>query len=65
MAKLRERISVNKQIRQNLYLERFDLKKLDDIQVKEKYYRETSSCFAALDSLDEILDINNAWEILE
>jgi hypothetical protein len=65
MAKLRERISVNERIRQNLYLERFDLKKLDDIQVKEKYYVETSSSFAALKSLDEILDINNVWEILE
>jgi hypothetical protein len=65
MAKLRERISVNKLIRQNLYVEIFDLKKLDDIQVKEKYYIETSSGFAALDSEGEVLDINNAWELLE
>jgi hypothetical protein len=38
--KLRERISVSKQAGQNFDLERFDLKKLDDIDVKEKYQVE-------------------------
>jgi hypothetical protein len=37
VAKLRERISVSKQARQKFDLERFDLKKLDDIEVKEKH----------------------------
>jgi hypothetical protein len=37
VAILRERISVSKQARQNFDLERFDLKKLDDVDVKEKY----------------------------
>jgi hypothetical protein len=36
MAKLRERIS-GKRARQNFDLERFDLKKLDDVEVKEKW----------------------------
>jgi hypothetical protein len=39
-----------------------DLKKLDDIEVKEKYQVEISNRFAALESLDESFDINNAWE---
>jgi hypothetical protein len=43
-------------------LERFDLKKLDYIEVKEKYEVENSNRFAALESLDESFDINNAWE---
>jgi hypothetical protein len=38
VAKLRERISVSKLLRQNFDLERFDLKKLNDVQVKEKYH---------------------------
>jgi hypothetical protein len=62
VAKLRERISVSKQARQNFDLERFDLKKPDDIEVKEKYEGEISNRFAALESLDESFDINNAWE---
>jgi hypothetical protein len=62
VAKLRERISVSKRARQNFDLERFGLKKLDDVQVKEKYQVEISNIFAALDILDESFDINNDWE---
>jgi hypothetical protein len=64
VAKLRERISVSKQARQNSDLEIrvFDLKNLDDIEVKEKYQIEISNSFAALESLDESFGINNAWE---
>jgi hypothetical protein len=35
VAKLRERISVRKRARQNFYLETFDPKNLDDVEVKE------------------------------
>jgi hypothetical protein len=38
------------------------LKKLDDVEVKEKYQVEISNRFAALESLDESFDINSAWE---
>jgi hypothetical protein len=31
-------------------------------EVKEKYQVEISNRFAALESLDESFDINNAWE---
>jgi hypothetical protein len=62
VAKLKERISVNKRVRKNSNLERFDLKKLNDIEVKEKYQVEISNRFSALESLDESFDINNAWE---
>jgi hypothetical protein len=62
VAKLRERISVSKRARQKLDLERFDLNKLDDVEVKEKYQVEISNRFAALENLDESFDINNGWE---
>jgi hypothetical protein len=62
VAKLRERLSVSKRTRQNSDLERFDLKRLDDVEVKEKYQVEISNRFAALESLHESFDINNAWE---
>jgi hypothetical protein len=60
VAKLMEKILVSKRVRQNFHLERFDLKKLDDIEVKEKSQIEISNRFAALESLDESFDINNA-----
>jgi hypothetical protein len=42
VAKLRERMSVSKQARQKFNLERFNLRKLDDVEVKEKYQVEIS-----------------------
>jgi hypothetical protein len=43
-----------------LDLERFDLKRLDEVEVKKKYQVEISNRFAALESSDESFDINNA-----
>jgi hypothetical protein len=60
MEKLREKVSESKRARQNSDLERFDLKRLDDIEVKEKYQVDISNRFAALESLDESFDINNS-----
>jgi hypothetical protein len=38
------------------------LKKLNDVEVREKNQVEISNRFVALENLDESLDINNAWE---
>jgi hypothetical protein len=46
----------------NPHKERFDLKKLNEVEVKEKYQVEISNRFATLESLDQSFDINNAWE---
>jgi hypothetical protein len=62
VTKLRERISVSKRARQKFSLERFGLKNLYFVEVMEKYQAEISNRFAALQSLDESFDINNAWE---
>jgi hypothetical protein len=62
VAKLRESILVSKRARRKFDLERFELKKLDYLEVKEEYQVEISNRFAALESLDESSDINNVWE---
>jgi hypothetical protein len=62
VANLRKSISVSKRARQTFDLEIFDLRKLDDLEVKEKYQIEVSNRFAALDCLDECFDINYTWE---
>jgi hypothetical protein len=41
-------------------MERFNLKKLNDVEGKERYHIEVSNRFAAL----EDLDINSAWETI-
>jgi hypothetical protein len=60
-----ERISVSKRARQEFHSERFDLKKLDDVEVKEKYQVEPSNRFATSESLDENFDIIMLGKVLE
>jgi hypothetical protein len=45
-------------------LERFDLKKFNDIEVKEKYEVEISNRFTALESLDESLTLIMLGKVL-
>jgi hypothetical protein len=43
-------------------MERFNLKKLNKVEAKERYRLEISNRFAALENLDTEVDINKAWE---
>jgi hypothetical protein len=46
-------------------MERFNLKKLNEVEGKEQYRVEISNRFAALENSDTEVDINTAWELLE
>jgi hypothetical protein len=65
VAKVRERLAVNKQRSQRFDIERFSLKKLNDVEGKEQFRVEVSNRFAALEDLDIEVEINSAWESLE
>jgi hypothetical protein len=43
-------------------MERFNLKKLNEVEGKEQYRVEISKRIAALENLDTEVDINRAWE---
>jgi hypothetical protein len=45
-------------------MERFNLKKLNEVEGKEKYHIEVSNWFAALDDLDAEVEINTIWETI-
>jgi len=62
VAKLRERLAVNKKAAQKFDRERFNLRKLNELEVKEKYQTEITNRFAALENLDVDEDVNRAWE---
>jgi hypothetical protein len=62
--KIRERIAVNKQGSHKFQMERSNLKKLNDVEGKEKYRVEVSNRFAALEDLDAEVDINTIWETI-
>jgi hypothetical protein len=45
-------------------MERFNLKRLNEVEVKEQYRVEVSNRFAALEDLDAEVEINNAWKMI-
>jgi len=61
-AKLRERLAVNKKAARKFEGERFNLRKLNELEVKEKYQIEITKRFAALEDLDFDEDVNRGWE---
>jgi hypothetical protein len=64
VAEVRERLAVSKRAMQKFDMEKFNLKKLDEVESKEQYQVEISNRFAALEKLDNDVDINRAWEII-
>jgi hypothetical protein len=60
--KIRGRLAVSKRTMQRDHMERFNLKKLNEVEDKEHYQVEISNRFAALEILDTQMDINRVWE---
>jgi hypothetical protein len=59
VAKVRERLAVNEQRSQGCHIERFSLKKLNEVEAKEKYCFEVSNRYSALEDFDTEVEINN------
>jgi hypothetical protein len=64
VAKFRERLAVNKQRSQRFNMERFNLKKLNDVESREQFRVEVSNRFAALEDLGTEVEINSEWETI-
>jgi hypothetical protein len=45
-------------------MERFNLKKLNEVEAKEQYFVEISNRFAALKNLRHHVDFTSAWETI-
>jgi hypothetical protein len=45
-------------------MEKFSIKKLNDIEGKEEFHVEVSNRFAALEDLDTEVEINSDWEMI-
>jgi hypothetical protein len=58
VAKVRDRLAVSKRTAHTIHMERFNLKKLNEVEGKEQYRVEISNRFAALENLDAEVDIN-------
>jgi hypothetical protein len=64
VAKVRERLAVNKQRSQRFHMERFNHKKLNEVRDKEQFHIEVSNRFAVLEDLDVEVEINSAWKMI-
>jgi hypothetical protein len=64
VAKERERWAVSKQTMHRIHMERFSLKKLNEVEGKEQYHVEISNRFTALENFDTEVDISRAWETI-
>jgi hypothetical protein len=62
VAKVRERLAVSKRAAQKIDTERFNVKKLNEGDVKEQYQLTIRNKFAALENLEDSGDINGAWD---
>jgi hypothetical protein len=62
VAKMRERLAVSKRAAQKIHTERFNVKKLDEGDVKEQYQVTIRNKFAALENLEDSRAINGAWD---
>jgi hypothetical protein len=61
VAKVRERLAVNKQRSHRFHMERFILKKLNEVEGKKQYRIEVSNKFSTLEDLDAEVEINSSW----
>jgi len=62
VAKVRERLALRKQAAQKFEGGRFNLRKLNDPEVRKQYKIEIKNRFAALENVSEDEDINRAWD---
>jgi len=62
VAKVREELTVSKQAAQKFGVERFNDRKLNELEVRKQYQMKISNRFAALENLNDGEDINMAWE---
>jgi hypothetical protein len=65
VAKVRERLTVNKKRSLRFHMERFNFKKLNEVEGKEQYHVEVTNRFAVLEDLDAEVEIKSAWETIK
>jgi len=62
VAKCRGRLAVSKQAAQKFDVERFNLRKLSENEVRKQYQVKVSNSFAASENFSDSEDVNRAWE---
>ena len=64
VSEFRERFAISKHVAQKFDGERFNLRKLNELEVRKQYQIQITS-FAALENLSDCKYINRAWENIQ
>jgi hypothetical protein len=64
VAKIRERLAVSKRPVNKMAMDRFNLKKLNEGEIKEQYHVTIKNRFSVLENLEDNGDINRAWDAI-
>ena len=62
VAKVRERLAVSKEAAQKFDVEKFNLRKINELEVTKQYQIDISNRFEALENVSDSEDIYTAWE---
>jgi len=62
VAEVKERLAESKLAAQKFDVQRFNLRKLHELEVRKQYQIKISNRFAALENLSDSDGINRAWE---
>ena len=62
VTKIKARWAVNEQEAQKFDVERFNLRMLNELEVRKRYQIKISNWFAALENLNGSEDVNKIWE---
>ena len=62
IANVRERLAVGIPAAQKFDRQRFNLRKLNESELREQYQIEITNRFAALENLNDDEDVNRTWE---
>jgi hypothetical protein len=62
VTKIRERLAVSKGPVNKMDMDRFNLKKLNEGEIKEQYQVTMKNRVSSLENLDDNADINRVWD---
>ena len=65
VTKVRERLAISKQEIQKFDGEQFNLRRLNELEVRKRHQSEISERFATLENLRDGEDISRAWESIK
>jgi hypothetical protein len=62
VTKVRERLAVSKRTAQKFDVKSFNIRKINELEIRKRYEVKISNRFAALENSSNSEDINRAWE---